>query len=629
MVSKILLIGDVFDVDIIPQNLLHDENMKIFSFDLDTHNKLESEKIPHEMADNLLSRDDRLKLFDVCFDFLSWHSKLPSSDFTFENVNLLKLVDSTEFHMFFIPQFLNFVIIKRIFENEVPSKIFSSSIFSSIIHSIDDNIETHYFKNSSEQKLLWDTIPIKYNFGKRNFSLKLSRKKYLKIKSFIEFNLYFLCNFGFNFKNKKKKNLLFLEFNSQAFSRLFRELKNYDGNIILINQRRPAIWDKTSFNVIRNSKCKVLQLEKILNKNEQKEISILYEKFSKNINKLWENTEFFTNLFRFENVSFWNVIKEQLIHIHSDKLFYYMKSIVSIKKIYDNVDVSCIISLNEIGETEKSFLEVNNNRYPSILLEHGFWDNMESNSIMKRYDDLSSYVTFRDKIAVWSEMKKKYLIDNYKFDPERIIVTGSPRHDTYFSSRMKIKNTKEKVILLAPKPIGELSGLSTTELKLQFNELIKKIILVIKKWDNVKIIVKLHPFPLKHNEEIKSLIKEIDENIPIYLSQSVINVINLSDIVLVVSPELGTTSMLLESMILGKPTMNIYFENKIPKYNHVKHNAVFSVLSNCDMEQNLQKILFDKTFQNDLINNADNFITKYLKHNGDSSEEFSKILKSY
>ncbi len=42
-----------------------------------------------------------------------------------------------------------------------------------------------------------------------------------------------------------------------------------------------------------------------------------------------------------------------------------------------------------------------------------------------------------------------------------------------------------------------MDALSTTELKLRFNELIKKIILNIKTLDNVKLIVKLHAISLK------------------------------------------------------------------------------------------------------------------------------------
>jgi len=381
--------------------------------------------------------------------------------------------------------------------------------------------------------------------------------------------------------------------------------------------------------VVKNSNCKILQLENILNKEEKVEILKFNHLIIPEIDQLWQNSDFFNQLFQINGISFWNIIKDNLVKSYSEKIYYYIELIASIKKFFNNVNASCIVSLNEIGETEKAFLEFNKNKIPSILLEHGFLDKNDSVSKVKRYDIMSNYSNFTDKIAVWSETKKSYLIDNYQIDPNRIIVSGSPRHDNYFSSRKNSNNKKEKILLLAPNPINDMDALSTTELKLRFNELIKKIILNIKTLDNVKLIVKLHAISLKHNEEIKLLINEIDKNIPVYLSNSVIDVINSSDAVMVISPEPGTTTMILESMILGKPTMNIYLENTIPQFNHVKHHAVLSLLDTCDLNDNISKILFDDKFKNELISNADIYLSKYLDYNGNSSKRFVEILKSY
>jgi hypothetical protein len=85
----------------------------------------------------------------------------------------------------------------------------------------------------------------------------------------------------------------------------------------------------------------------------------------------------------------------------------------------------------------------------------------------------------------------------------------------------------------------------------------------------------------------------------------------------------------MESMILGKPTMNIVLDEKIPQFMHVKDNAVFTISINPDLEKNLQKILFDTDFQAELIKNADNFIEKFLSYRGNASERFASILKSF
>jgi len=631
LVSKVLLIGNVLDIGIIPDDILYDKETKIFSFDLDIHEKLISKKIIHEIADNLLDQEDRMNIFDKLIEFCSWHSNLSSNKIKYENVNLLKLLDSNEFLQSISSKVINSILIHKIIENEKPSKILSTTFFSSTLNSIKNkqNFEIKIFETAFHEELMWDKIPIKYNFGKLHFNFNLSKKKYLKIKNFVENTSKLFFNFNFNLNSKSKKNIIFLEFNPQLFSELFLELKKYDQNIILVNQRRSAIWSKNSLNVVKNSNCKILQLENILNKEEKVEILKFNHLIIPEIDQLWQNSDFFNQLFQINGISFWNIIKDNLVKSYSEKIYYYIELIASIKKFFNNVNASCIVSLNEIGETEKAFLEFNKNKIPSILLEHGFLDKNDSVSKVKRYDIMSNYSNFTDKIAVWSETKKSYLIDNYQIDPNRIIVSGSPRHDNYFSSRKNSNNKKEKILLLAPNPINDMDALSTTELKLRFNELIKKIILNIKTLDNVKLIVKLHAISLKHNEEIKLLINEIDKNIPVYLSNSVIDVINSSDAVMVISPEPGTTTMILESMILGKPTMNIYLENTIPQFNHVKHHAVLSLLDTCDLNDNISKILFDDKFKNELISNADIYLSKYLDYNGNSSKRFVEILKSY
>ena len=631
MVTKVLLIGNVLDIDVVPDDILYDKETKIFSFDLDIHEKLISKKIIHEIADNLLDQEDRMNIFDKLIEFRSWHSNLPSNKIKYENVNLLKLLDSNEFLQSISSKVINSILIHKIIENEKPSKIFSTTYFSSTLNSIKNkqDFEIKIFETTFHEELMWDKIPIKYNFGKLHFNFNLSKKKYLKIKNFVENTSKLFFNFNFNLNSKNKKNIIFLEFNPQLFSELFLELKKYEQNIILVNQRRSAIWSKNSLNVVKNSNCKILQLENILNKEEKVEILKFYHLIIPEIDQFWQNSDFFNQLFQINGISFWNIIKDNLVKSYSEKIYYYIELIASIKKFFNNVNASCIISLNEIGETEKAFLEFNKNKIPSILLEHGFLDKNDSVSKVKRYDIMSNYSNFTDKIAVWSETKKLYLIDNYQIDPNRIIVSGSPRHDKYFSSRKNNNSKKEKILLLAPNPINDMDALSTTELKLRFNELIKKIILNIKTFDNVKLIVKLHAISLKHNEEIKLLINKIDKDIPVYLSNSVIDVINSSDAVMVISPEPGTTTMILESMILGKPTMNIYLENTIPQFNHVKHHAVLSVLDTCDLKDNMSKILFDDKFKNELISNADIYLSKYLDYNGNSSKRFVEILKSY
>jgi hypothetical protein len=627
--TKIILLYDISDLKIISKDFLKSKDVKIFSFNLDIHSKLESLNINHEIADDFLSLDERLKIFDQMIEFRLWHSKVSNDDCNLEGVNLLKIFDSNEFQSYVMPNLINFVIIKKIIKKEKPVKIIATNQLSKIIKSIisDSEIETEFFGNKLESNLLWNKITFKYNIGRFPLTFSFSRKNFLIMKRIWERVSSLRYNFWFDIEQSKKKSIIFLEFNPELFSKLFQEMSNYDGNVILANQRRSAVWNKKSIEIIKKSKCKILELDNILDKREKAEIPSLVDHYSKKIDNVWKNSDIFNDFFQIEGDSFWDLIKDVLKETYCERLFFYISLILSIKKVIKKIDLKCIVSLNESGETEKAFLEINNKKIPTILLEHGFIERVD---ITKRFDVLSEHVSFNDKIAVWGELKKQWLINEYNVEPSRIIITGSPRHDNYFSTRSKKQKKIEKTILLAPNPINDINGQSNTNLKIQFNETIKEILRVIKKFDNVKVVVKLHPIQLQHNEEIKSLIKKFDGTIPIYLWTSVIDTINSVDAVIVLSPEINATpTMLLESMILGKPTMNIYFNEKIPQYEHVKNNAIFTVTNNDDLENEIHKILFDENFKNTLQKNADNFVNQFMSNSGTASEKFASILKSY
>lgn len=185
-------------------------------------------------------------------------------------------------------------------------------------------------------------------------------------------------------------------------------------------------------------------------------------------------------------------------------------------------------------------------------------------------------------------------------------------------------------MLLAPNPITEISGFASASLELKFEKTVREVISILKKFDNVKIIVKLHQIQLKHNQAIHSIIKKIDNTIPVYSITSVIEIINSVDIVVVISSErFGTSTMLLESMILGKPTMNIILDDNMPEFSHVKDKAVLTVSNNSNLEKNFKNILFDSDFKKELVHNADIFVEKFMSHRGNASDKLTSILKSF
>ncbi len=626
MSLKIILIQDISDIKLFPKNILLDKDTKIFSFSTAVHKELKLQKITHNIADNFIDKQERLELFDKGFNFLHNFQTI-SNDLKFQGIDLLKLLDTNELLSYLMPILVKFIIVKRIIEQENPPKIFASDYFKKIIQSIskENKIETFFYKNQKEEKLLWDNINIKYKIFKIPINLTLSKNNYLKIKKFIEIFIGFFTSISLDLNDSNKKTIVLLEFNPELWNNLLKNLKNYDGNIVLVNRRRPAAWNKKSFDIIKRYNIKVLNFNHVLTQNECHDIPLLVNNYSKKIKESWKQTDVFTNTFYIENCNFWNVIEEKIFEIFSNKLSEFIFMVLVAKKLFKKTNTHCIASLQDLGETEKIFLECSDNQIPSLVLDHGFAERVDET---KRFDKLL-YVYFRDRIALWGNMRKNYLVKEHDIQSERIYVTGSPRHDIYFNSRSKKKDTKKITILLAPNPIGDFSGLASTNLELKFENILNEIILILKELD-VKIIVKLHQIQLKHNHDIKNIIKKIDKNIPIHVTSSVIETINKSDVVLVITPEsFGNSTMLMESMILGKPTMNIILDKNIPQFTHVKNNAVLTISNSIKLKENLKKFLFDKNFQNQLIKNADNFIAHYLENRGNASESCAVLLKSF
>ena len=164
MTKSIILIKNIADLQTIPKKLINDSDNKKISFDFQVHNELEEENIEHDIADELLNEEERLNIFDKVTEFRNWYSKLPSTEYMFEGINILKLADSHEFHSFLMPRILNFILIKRIIELENPTKIYATNQLSKIISILikGKNIQTEFFNEDIKEELFWDKVSISY-----------------------------------------------------------------------------------------------------------------------------------------------------------------------------------------------------------------------------------------------------------------------------------------------------------------------------------------------------------------------------------------------------------------------------------------------------------------------------------
>jgi len=622
LVKNLILIDSSKD-EIVLENI---PATKIFSFNLTTHEFLDKKNIEYEVADTFLNESERIKLFEYVIKCHDWYYKEEiNKKFEYRGINILNSSDSVEFFSYVLLEAIKFFTIKNIIEKEKPQKIFADiTLLKSLKHIVKkQKIDLEVFGKNKNQELLWDKITVKQNLGKIPISFTISRKLFFKIKNLAEFIICSMFSLWINPKKNQKDSVLFLEFNPSEYKTLFSNLDE-QRNIILVNRRRPAIWSMTSIKTLLKNNCKLINFNNFISKKEKDELPKIINDYKKKVEvSLLESP----NKFLFSDENLWPIVKETIIETYKKRIPEYIFFITAMTNFFEKINVKCIMMLNQLGETEKTVLKIDKNNVPSILLEHAFANYTKETS---KFSILSSYPILKDKIAVWGEIQKKYLTDFHNVSSDRIFVTGSPRHDKFFHQRAYNQNKKNKTVLIAPHPITEITGQSNTKLYYRYEKAVKKICEILKEMNDVKVIVKLHPSQLQHNKLLVEIFKRIDSSIPIHLSTPTDELITSVDTVLTLSPEgMDPSTIILESLILEKPTMNIILDNHFFNFEISKSNAIISVIGTDNIREELQELIFNGEKRQVLIDNGKKFLNSYMNNQGNASENLAKIINEF
>lgn len=627
--NTVILIDHVVDLDVpgIKQKL---HNSLVFSFDSEVHQVLEKKGINHQIGDEYLSKEDRLGLFDLSLELASsWYKNMSfSKEFELDGVNLLGLFDTFEFQQYLIHVMTRFLTIKKILDKEIPTTVIVTDNFSKIVKALLDNknVKIETYESISSPPLLYDKIEIMLNLGRMPISFHISRSSYLKMKDQLENLICKLFNFWVDF-NDNKKTILFLEVNPSSYTELISEIRKNNRNVLFLNRRRPAIWNLKSINTLRKYGCKLPNTNTILDKLEKNQILEFKDQIYAKLEKLWSDEVTLKKLFILQEHSFWPVIRDTVIARYKERMIEYINLLMISRKLLQKGNVSCIFLLYEIGETEKAILSLNKNKIPSLVHQHGF-DNLTQN--LAKYDPLKVIPLKSDKIAVYGEINKNYLNVYQKVDPSRILVTGSPRHDHFFRRKLPQSNKKQKTILITPVPITEFTAQPTTDLYLKFENFIKNFLSTVKDISDVRVIVKLHPSREYHNEEIKNLFKQLDNTIPVYQMNPIIDLLEECDILVNIQPEsYNSSTVIMEAFILNKPTMTVFLDDQYHDIEFVKDGASLVISEKSNLEQNLKNILFDEQTRENLIINGRRYLQRYMANHGTASQYLSKVITSY
>ena len=627
MTKTFVFIDDTSEFYKLSKNLINSSEAKIFSFNITVHKFLEDKKIEHEIAESYLSKEDHFKIFDTTVSLWEWHkSESIDKEFQYEGINILGLLETGEFHHFLVREIYKFFVIKRIVEKEKPDKIFANNQFKNIISELTNNNHTSINQIDTKKYnflIYWDKISYEFHLGKIPIGIQLSRKNYQRIKNFFES---ITCKlFSLDLKpNENKKIILFVGFNPLQYSELFENLKNYEGIVSLLNYKRPAIWNMDSLNFLRKSNCKLIRMENFLNASDKRLISHLVIDYLEKLERLWADI-YLENKFTVEGITIWPFIKEILIETFRKRMYEYITLIFFSKKILTKTNLGCIVTLNLFGESEKAILNLNKNNKPSILLEHGFTNYVPE---ISRFDITSGLDIFKDKIAVWGNIQKQYLVNVLKIPEKKILVVGSPRHDKFFRQTFSTKTDSVRTVLITPGLFDPTNAQSSTFSYLRLENLLRKTFKIFESFQNVKLIIKLHPAQNPDVEYIKKLINQLNPDVMIYHTEPIQKILEYCDTVVNIHTEVLPSTVLLEALIMEKPIMNISLVDENYNFQFIKDNAVLQVTDKSDLEKHFKTILYDEDLRKELIKNAQKHLQSYLSNQGKASKHFAEILKS-
>ena len=626
MENTICIIENLNDIKIIKKQLSNNPNLKVFTLNYNTHRLLEKNNINHKIGEYYLTNDDKKLINQLATDITLnwWKNEEIRRILTVDNITIPEFIEM-ELFQYILSIFKSAKTILKIIQDISPNEILSVTNINPFLKLICDekNIKFQNLSDGKISSLHYDRINIKYNVGPIPLSITTSRTKYKKIKNFTEKISQKSFRLSPNKNQSQNDAILLLEFNPIIYEILIRELGKLEKNIFLLNQRRPAVLGKKSLEIIKNSNCNIIDLANF-EQNIKSQISNERKLFMKNLEKLWQNDLIFENIFLIDSHSLWSSIKLTFSNMCNERFHESLGRILLLHELFCQYNISEILEWAETGQEEKEVLAVSKKfGIKSIMLQHSMFPIGDIWKPFGRFLALFSHEHQSDYQAIWGNLTNEFAVSN-GHNKEKLLITGSPKHDSFFSIKKNNKKTG-KILLATTGPPAIFAEDSTTDIFLKYDEYIKEIFRVVKKnHPDKELIVKPHPQSDFINNAI-DLINETDSNAKIIVDANLPELINECDLVI----SFNTSSILLESIILEKPTISLITDDWSKENEIIKMNGVMSIDNIQNVESDISKIISNNEYNLELKSSSKQFLENYLSNHGTASEQLVKILKKF
>ena len=591
-------------------NLVKKNFLEFITFDYESHKKLSDRNIHHKLIDDYITDLDRREIFDFSNRCLKKIEEFNESVLRFHDINLVNLIDRNELRGFLMNIIPKIKVVEQILQDNNYEKIFlASNIYEIFVDSrFKENIRL--LNTIQDEFMSFEKIDIPIELGILKTKITIDRSKYKIIKHVIE---KCIGNFFGLRKNDKKKKIVLLEFNPEVYHDLLKEINRRGFQPVLINFRRSPIFNFKTIRYLMKSKSAIMIPQDWLEKVELEEFEKNKINFFNKMNEVIKNEKIFLN-FDYKGINFSSFLQKKLNRILIQRLDEYIMQILIAESIKSRSDIQGIVTLNLSGETEKVFSYVQE-KIPILYLQHGFANYIESTS---HFDVLDDFHLIKNKIAVWGDIIKDYLIRVKAIPENKIIVSGSPKHDSY--SRIEKNEKSQKIMLVTLRPIITHMEGPRIELYEKYEEVIHKLIQISKNIKNLQIIFKLHPQQNPSNQIIIDMIKE-NNKIKILQFNPIKELLSDCDLHVNIAPDnFDASSVILEAMMMGKPTLNIQLQKNEIEFEFMKAGAIKTI----NYDSDIKEVIFDLISHHgteELINNSQNFLNKYMKNRGNAAKK--------
>jgi hypothetical protein len=583
------------------------KNQKIITFDYESHKLLLENGISHEISEDYVEEKIFKEIENFSYTLTRWYDDiLISKKIMYDGLNLGSLF-YMEFHRFLVQLLKKFFELQFIF-NEFNKLQFIASPFMYDLFCCITTSKIDKFGKNHTFDSLHDDLKIRLT---DSYTINLSKKNYLKLKSYSEKILKILTN---SKKDEDKKSFLFVEFDPTKYQNFF-DISKSKYNSYIFNRRRPAIYNLKSLNIINKSKIKIITSNDISNKNFEKNIENICMEWNKKLDELFTNKKFFNDFFSIESISFWNALSPFFTNLCKQRFEDAMREIEISKTVFSKNNFTAVIVWSESGFNEQIIIhQAKKSKIPIVLLQHGlYYDSDESVEFNKFYGVLPFN---SDVIACWGKSFSLSLL-KWGFSPDKIKIVGSPSYDDIY----KIKETsiiKNKFILLATSSPTQdvVSDLSIETQEHYFNS-IKNICKVIFE-SKQDLVIKLHPS--LDEIDITNMVKENHPQAKIIKYGNIGDLIKSCEIFITI--DISTT--MLEAQIYRKPIISVTVKSYAFGNSSIFNACIQSNLDN--FEKIFNELLIDLDLKKRLTVKGDEYLSNYICFQNSSSEKFIEML---